>query len=78
MFFTHAQSTAKGHIRAKQNVLLRPPQIKFRFTVFTTHSTVVGQRTNTGAVLKGNIGETHERRGGAQMGVPERIDTTLN
>ena len=26
----------------------------------------------------GNTGETPERRGGAHMGFPERIDTTLN
>ena len=28
--------------------------------------------------FKGNIGETLERRGGAHMGFPERIDTILN
>ena len=28
--------------------------------------------------FKGAVGETSERRGGAYMGFPERIDTTLN
>ena len=30
----HVQSTAKGHIKAKENVLL--PQVKFRFTIYDT------------------------------------------
>ena len=33
----YARSTVKGHVRAKQNVLL--PQVKFCFTLFVTHST---------------------------------------
>ena len=28
--------------------------------------------------LKGNVGETSERQGGAHMGFSERIDTVLN
>ena len=35
-------------------------------------------QTNIGTVsIKGNIGETPERRDGAHMGLPECIDTNL-
>ena len=38
----------------------------------------VNQRLMLWNCFKGNIGETTERRGGAYMGLPERIDTVLN
>ena len=48
-------------------------------------STIFLERTRKGPssirhwnCFKGNIGETAEGQGGAHMGLPERIDTTLN
>ena len=46
---------------------------------FRGRERTIANQTNIGTVSrKGNIGETHERRGGAHMGLPVHMHTSLN
>ena len=45
---------------------------------FTADWTAIYMIVYTGMLTEGNIGETHDRRGGAHMGLSERIYTILN
>ena len=49
----------------------------YHWTSRSTRPNIANQ-TNIGTVSRATLGNTPERRGGAHMGLPERIDTILN